>query len=111
MLLVKGKSFQVVTISYNEKNCSWQTPTAVPLYYNNVYLLANLVRTLRDNYWINLRCVTIFSCELSCNIFNEFVVDVVLNQVDGAATEATTHDETIGLRRSVCWVAAVGLLC
>ena len=50
------------------------------------------MRTLRDNYWVNLRCVTILSCELSCNILNELVVDVVLNQVDGAATEATTHD-------------------
>ena len=50
------------------------------------------MRTLRDNYWVNFRSMTILSCELSCNILYELVIDVVLNQVDGAATEATTHD-------------------
>ena len=50
------------------------------------------MRSFRDNYWVNLRSMAILSCELSCNILNELVVDVVLNQVDGAATEATTHD-------------------
>ena len=50
------------------------------------------MRTLRDNHWVNLRSVTILSCELSGNILNKLVVDVVFYQVDGAATEATTHD-------------------
>ena len=36
--------------------------------------------------------MTIFSRELSCNVRNELVVDIVLYQVDGAATEATAHD-------------------
>ena len=36
--------------------------------------------------------MTIFSRELSCNVLNELVVDIVLYQVDGAATEATAHD-------------------
>ena len=57
-----------------------------------MYILANLVRTLRDYYRVNLWSMTIFSCELSCNILNELVVYIVLYQVDGAATEATAHD-------------------
>ena len=36
--------------------------------------------------------MTILSCELSGNIFYELVIDVILYQVDGAATEAATHD-------------------
>ena len=50
------------------------------------------MRTLRDDNWVNLWSVTILSCELSGNILAELVVEVVLYQVDGAATEATTHD-------------------
>ena len=43
-----------------------------------MYILANLVRTLRDYYRVNLWSMTIFSCELSCNVLNELVVDIVL---------------------------------
>ena len=57
-----------------------------------MYILANLVRTLRDDYRVNLWSMTIFGCELSCHVLNELVVDIVLYQVDGAATEATAHD-------------------
>ena len=48
-----------------------------------MYILANLVRTLRDDYRVNLWSMTIFGCELSCNVLNELVVDIVLYQVDG----------------------------
>ena len=50
------------------------------------------MRTLRDNYRVNLRSMTILGCELSSNILYELIIDVVLYQVDGATTEAATHD-------------------
>ena len=54
--------------------------------------LANLVRTFTDNHWIDFWGMTILCCELLCCVSNELVIQLILNEVDGTTTEATTHD-------------------
>ena len=45
-----------------------------------------------NNYRINLRLVTILLLEALGNGSNEVIVELLLHQVDGTTTEATTHN-------------------
>ena len=54
--------------------------------------LANLTRSVADDYIVNFGLMTILGIEFCLGIVDELLVEIVANQVDGAATEAATHD-------------------
>ena len=58
------------------------------------YQLAYFVRALADHYVIDFWSLAEFSKILFCDIGHELVMNFILNQVDGAATKAATHDTT-----------------
>ena len=58
------------------------------------YQLAYFVRAPADDYVIDFWFLAKFSKILFCDIGHELVMNFILNQVDGAATEAATHDTT-----------------
>lgn len=58
------------------------------------YQLAYFVRALADDNVIDFWFLAKFSKILFCDIGHELVMNFILNQVDGAATEAATHDTT-----------------
>lgn len=56
--------------------------------------LAYFVRALANHYVIDFWSLTEFSKIFFSDIGHELVMNVILNQVDGAATEAAAHDTT-----------------
>lgn len=60
------------------------------------YQLAYFVRALADHYVIDFWFLSEFSQIFFCDIGHELVMNFILHQVDGAATEAAAHDTTAG---------------
>lgn len=58
--------------------------------------LANLVRTVADDYRIDFRLMAILGTELLLRIGDEFVVNLIFDKVDGATAETTAHDTAAG---------------
>ena len=56
------------------------------------YELANLSWTIADNNVDNLWFMSVFLIKLSFSCSDEVVVNLNLNEVDSATTEATAHD-------------------
>ena len=54
-------------------------------------VLVELTRTVADNYVVYEGSVTKLSSELLLCSLYKLIVQLILNEVDGAATEATTH--------------------
>lgn len=58
----------------------------------NSFRLANLMRSIADDDIVNFWLVTIFFIETLLGILNEFTIQVIANEIDGAASKATAHD-------------------
>ena len=59
---------------------------------NNVVRLAELAGTVADDDVVDLGLVAVLGIELLLSRCNELAVEVVANEVDGAAAKATAHD-------------------
>ena len=55
-------------------------------------VLLKTTRTVRDNHGVNLWLVTILLAETLFSLGDKCVVELLLNEVDGTATKAATHN-------------------
>ena len=61
-----------------------------------MYILAELTRTIADDYVIDFGLVAILGVKLLLGCSDEILIEVVAYEVDCATTEATTHDAATG---------------
>ena len=59
---------------------------------SNCFSEFNLACSVADDYIVNLRSVSEFLGEFLDGRVHEIIIEIVLDEVDGAATEAATHN-------------------
>ena len=62
------------------------------LYIYIRYCLLQTACSVRNNYIVDLRLVTILGSELSLDGSHEVIVELLLDKVDGATADAATHN-------------------
>lgn len=56
-----------------------------------LFILVKLAGTVADDYIVDLRCVAVLGSELLDSCVYEWLVKLLLHEVDGTSAEAATH--------------------
>ena len=86
---LKRTSLILYMLSYTKIGATY---AVAPIrFYNLAQELADLARTVADNYVVHLWCFAVLLVVALLSLSNEDLVQLLLNKVDCATAEATTH--------------------